>query len=473
MPITLTKVSSITAFSKLEDLHKQYLSKQDLIKIPQFSDKKEELDFYLNLQNPRTGAFMDENYPYFTYLAPTLNMIEHLEILSKEVGQPLKLKYPLKFLDQINSPESLNSYLDDLSSVGKLASKFKAPYIAGIGELVYYEEFERNGLYSFSPEWKQALLKWLDQHQDNKTGYWGPQLRGNGQLLNSGDLGCTFRIVKMFIDEKGKNLNPEFPLRYKEQLFETTLKKLSVPMPQDADSDEMHDWSITRSQGIELLAELWSSAATEQRASAKRMMEDLVMNRFEQFYVSAQGGFSLYPGSKEADLDGSQTALNLLDKVGILSPERKREFWEADFRNISDFGIRKVSDLNESDFSFLENWTGINSIRFYASAPPADNYESGILGLLYPRQTQILDVSDLCNNVNRYLNHTKQTYGMWASKNEIDQQIRSLYVKPVSILDKQTYLGFANDLLKKNNKLFLIGFDALGIPKYRVEFSAE
>ena len=123
----LDKGQYITAFSKLENMHKQYLSKQSLIKIPKFRDKKEELDFFLNLQNPRTGAFMDDTYPYFTYLAPTLNMIEELEVLSKEVGQPLKLKYPLKFLDQINSPESLDRYLDDLSSIGKLASKFKTP----------------------------------------------------------------------------------------------------------------------------------------------------------------------------------------------------------------------------------------------------------------------------------------------------------------------------------------------------------
>jgi hypothetical protein len=63
----LDKGKYITAFSKLNQIHKQLKSREGLIKVPQFADKKEELEFYLNLQIPRTGAFMDDSYPLITY----------------------------------------------------------------------------------------------------------------------------------------------------------------------------------------------------------------------------------------------------------------------------------------------------------------------------------------------------------------------------------------------------------------------
>ncbi|PKM81991.1 MAG: hypothetical protein CVU89_06530 [Firmicutes bacterium HGW-Firmicutes-14] len=101
---------------------------------------------------------MDDSYPLITYYEPTMNMLEKLEGLSRETGQPLKLKYPLKFLDSISTGEELKAYLDDVSSVGWIASRFKAPFILG-AKIVSYQELEDKNLYTFSPEWKQTLIK--------------------------------------------------------------------------------------------------------------------------------------------------------------------------------------------------------------------------------------------------------------------------------------------------------------------------
>jgi len=92
--------------------------------LPEFGNKAEEIEFYLNLQNPKTGAFIDEAYPYATYNETSENVINHLDALAKEAGQPLKLKYPLKYLDQINTPEKLQVFLDDVSYVSWLSTKF-------------------------------------------------------------------------------------------------------------------------------------------------------------------------------------------------------------------------------------------------------------------------------------------------------------------------------------------------------------
>ena len=68
----------IKALSTLNTIHKQFKTTERLIKIPEFSNKKEQLEFYKTLQNPRTGAFMrDDSYPLFTYIGVTANMIAY------------------------------------------------------------------------------------------------------------------------------------------------------------------------------------------------------------------------------------------------------------------------------------------------------------------------------------------------------------------------------------------------------------
>jgi hypothetical protein len=469
----LDKGKYITAFSKLNQIHKQLKSREGLIKVPQFADKKEELEFYLNLQNPRTGAFMDDSYPIITYFDPTLNMLEHLELLAKDTGQTLRLKYPLRFLNQINTEEKLKVYLDDLSAVGWIGSKLpKTPYIMA-AQIIYYSELERNNLYTFSPKWKQALLKWFYENQDSKTGFWGPRLRSSGQLLKS-DLGPTFHIVKLFVDDKGNNIHPEFPLRYKDEMFATTLRKLSKPIPDDAGLAEMHDWSLTRGQGIKLLTNfLWNGASTRNKNSAKKLMEDIVRIKFEKFYVQREGGFSLYPGSEHANLDGTGGVLELLNNVGALSRDRQELLWGSLDKNIVDLGVHKVQELKESDFSFIENFQDINSIRLYGYEPTQDNYDSYVVSIVYPKETPILDVLDLLPKVTHWINTTSQNMGNWVSKERIIQELKNVKTQSIPVSIGNIPLKQANEALQRNRELVVIGFDVFQVPKCKITFRVK
>jgi len=161
--------------SDMRRLHNQMKSREGLVRVPAFTDKKAEMEFYLNLQNPRTGAFMDDRYPYCTYEGPTGNVLLHLEALAKETGQPLKLRYPLSFFDRIHTPDKLRTYLDDIAYIGWIAAKLPESTFHMVRDLIGYcksdNVVERNKLYSFSPEWKQALLKWLYDSQDPVTGF--------------------------------------------------------------------------------------------------------------------------------------------------------------------------------------------------------------------------------------------------------------------------------------------------------------
>ena len=89
----------IKALSRINKIHKQFKFREGLIKVPEFSDKKDKLEFYLNLQNPKTGAFMDDSYPLCTYFGPTFNVLSFVEQLSQEVGEPLRLRLRRTVLD--------------------------------------------------------------------------------------------------------------------------------------------------------------------------------------------------------------------------------------------------------------------------------------------------------------------------------------------------------------------------------------
>ncbi len=465
----LDKGQYITALSKLNELHKQLKTREGLIKAPDFADKKEEMEFYLSLQNPKTGAFMDDSYPAFYYLEPTLNVVDHLELLARETGQPLCLKYPLKFLDEISTPDRLIALLDDLSSVGWLGSKLPKTNYMMASCYHNYDELERNKLYAFSPEWKQALLEWFYVNQDSKTGYWGPRLRSTGELLNEGDLSPTYKLVTLFVDEQGNNLHSEFPLRYKDEMLTTTLRKLSKPIPEDADLAEVHEWQLTRYHGIKLLTcYLWNGVSVENKNTARTFMENIVKSKFEKFYLENEGAFTYYPGLKEATLDGTGDAVSLLNIIGVLSKDRQRSLWGSPDQSITDLGSYEVSELKESDLAILLDSPGLNSIRFYQADPGSGDYTTDVVFLSYPRETRVLDIMDLLPKLKHWLNATSQIMGNWTSKEAVVQKLEAVPVEPVPVSREKLPLKLANEELQKNRELTVIGFDVLQVPRYKL-----
>ncbi len=467
----LDKGHYITALSKLNELHKQLKSRESLIKVPDFANKKEEMAFYLSLQNPETGAFMDDSYPTFLYLEPTLNVVEHLELLAKETGQPLRLKYPLKFLDEINTPDRLKELLDDLSSVGWVGSKLPKTNYMMASCYHNYDELERNNLYTFSPEWKQALLEWFYANQDSKTGYWGPRLRSTGELLNEGDLSPTYKLVKMFADEQGNNSHPEFPLRYKDEMLTTTLRKLSEPMPEDADLAEIHEWQLTRYHGIKLLTHyLWNGVSSENKNMARTFMETIVESTFEKCYLENEGAFTYYPGSKEATVEGTGNALSLFDVVGALSKDRQRLLWGSPEQSITDLDSHVVSELQDSDLAILLYSPGLNSLRFYRTDPGSGDFTASVVCLSYPQETLVLDIMDLLPKLKQWVNTTPQNMGNWTSKEAIVQELETVQIEPVPVFKGELPLELANDVLRNNRELIVISFDVLQVPRYKLSF---
>ncbi len=472
----LDKGRYVTAISGIRKLHEQLRSRRGLIKVPRFNDKREELEFYLALQNPRTGAFMDDSFPYCTYDPPTQNVLLLLEQLAKATGQPLRLKYPLKYLDDINTPAKLTAFLDDVSNVGWLASRFPQTSFVFARELLAHGAEDsvlvRTRLYTLSPEWKQAILQWFHARQDPETGMWGPKSRGSGKLLTL-DLDNTASIAKAFVDPEGNDLYASFPLRYKSEMFASVLKVMSEPLPAEGNLAEWHEWALKMGKGTYLLTRyLWKDASEEHRTAAANLIERYLRIKFEKYYVPKEGAFSYYPGSQHATLDGTSGGIGIFFDLGAFSAERQRRLWGGPEKTCTDLGRRAVAGLTESDFTPIMDLGTVNSVRFYPRAPEAEDYAANAAGLFYPRPTPVLDVVELAPRVRKWLETTSQSMGNWVSREDLSGRLSRTGIGSVPVWKGEIPLAQLNRVLKENQTLTVIGFDALQVPRRRITFDA-
>jgi len=462
------------AVSSIRKYHKQLKARQGLIKLPAFTDKKQEMDFYLNLQNPKTGAFMDDAAPYCTYEGPTGNVLLLLDALAKETGQPMQLKYPLTFFDAINTPEKLTAYLDDLANIGWLAAKLPESSFHMVRDLAGYSRDDdivnKYHLYTFSPEWKQALLKWLYDNQDPQTGFWGPRSRFSGKLLKL-DLHNTGSIVKAFVDNNGNDRHVLFPLRYKDKMFANTLLVMAEPPPDISDLDEWHGWTLRTGKGVSLLTRyLWKGVSRENKEKARKSFETFVRVRFEKYYLSDQGAFCYYPGSLQATLDGTGSAMGFFENIGAFVPEKQRRLWGGVEETCVDLGSFSIKTLTEKDFDPIMAQGAINSVRFYSGSPDSMNFMAKVQNIWYPRNTQMLDIVDLVPRVKNWVNTTTQSMGNWTSREETEADLADVKIEPVSVSKGDVPLEKLAELLRVHKTVTVIGFDVLQIPRCKMVF---
>ncbi len=465
----------VHAYKQLTKYNKQMKTREGLIKLPKFADKKEELEFYLNLQNPNTGAFMDDSYPFCTYTGPTGNVLIHLASLAEETGQPLKLKYPLRYLDQINTPEKLRKYLDDVSTVGWLGNKFPQTsfhFARCLLSLAHEDNtIGKYHLYELTPEWRTAILQWFYEHQDSTTGVWGP--RSKSGKLRRIDTMNTGSILKAFVDEDGNNIHKEFPLRYKDQLGKTILAVSFGPIPKDADLDDWHEWNLNTSKSLRMLIRwLWADLSKENKAKTKEEIKKYIRVKYEKFYIAKEGSFSYYPGSEHGTLDGSQGIIGTYKEIGAFSGEKQLKLWGKTEVNYPNSGSYLVSEITEADLSSKIDLKQYNSLRVYTTEPEAGNYTANVLGVFYPQKPIMLDVMDLIPKMKTWIDTTSQSLGNWTSREDILQSLVSTDIKAVPVY-QGIPLKELNELLKESKKVVIIGFDELQIPKAVIRYQGS
>lgn len=480
----LDKGEYLEAFSLLDKLYEQLSTKKGLIKLPDFKDKQEELEFYLDLQNPETGAFFDADYPWVVYHGPTENVLKNIDVISKQLGRPVKLHYPLKYLDNINTPEKAAAFLNDVSTVGWLVSMmpqtsfhFARDTLSLARDVENYDVnkydmiIQESHLYEFSPEWRQAFLNWFYEFQDAETGLWGPK-SSSGELLKK-DLNNSSSILKTFVDKSGNSIHADFPLRYQDALFQSAIDEFDAAMPDEDDLDVIHEWNLKTPKTLRMITRyLWAGLSSENKLKSKQLFEEFVKVKFDQFYIAKDGAFSYYPNADAATLDGSAGSggLLILKELGATSTEVQTKLWGAPETNITKSDVVETTDISPAIFNQLADIEGINSFRIYKGMPDYKDLNSNILAIAYFDKNIIPDVIDLTQKMKHWLEVTPQTMGNWVVKSDLKQRIDAFNLEDAPILGEGFSLENVNAEFKASEKLVVIGFDLLQIPKYKTTF---
>ncbi|WP_370322793.1 hypothetical protein [Oricola sp.] len=467
----LDKGRYLDGLKRLDQMHRKLTTRDGLVKVPDFADADDRLEFYLDRQNPETGAFYpNATDPVLAYVGVTSNMINLIESLSRQAGKPFQLKYPLRFLERIDTPEEMTATLDDAGLVGFVGTKLKPLFVSSIELNDLLEQCERLAIYPFPAEARMAFLHWFYNNQDPETGLWGPRDRASGKIIDGGDIGDSGKVIKIFVDSDGNNVHPEFPLRYADRIFASSIERLSTPLPSRL--DQMHRWIIDRDRGFRFLTKyVWEKGSGEDRERVRDMLSDFVTLRFERLYVPADGAFSLYPDSDAADLDGTSEAAGMLDYIGALSGETQQSLWGAPDTTMADLGQTDIASLATGGLDPVARRPEVNAIRFY-EADPDGQFLRGVVAVYYPRATPVLDMVDLMPRMKGWLDTTAQTMGNWGSKEKIGERLSGTTVDPAPVIGADR-LAQLDALLREKGDLVAIGFDVLQVPRYRIAFDQK
>ncbi len=456
----------LDAYSTLRRLRQQMESGEGLIKMPADRSAKARYEFLLARQDPTTGAFMNPDYPAFTFIAPTLNVIEALDGLAKELREPLRLRYPLRFLDAIATPEALRAYLDAHLYIGRFwAEHLPGPgvYGPGISELAYVDLLEATGTYHFAPAWHVAFRDWLDATQDPKSGMWGARMGTPRAFETKRDANSTYHILHYLLTDDGADRDPAHPLRHASELAGSFMGAMTAPMP--ASEDEQHAWSLEQAQATRLLVRrLWGHLDEAGRAAVRAALEVALTERYRLF-DEANGGFAIYPGSP-ADVDGTTTALGFIEATGSLpgTPDRVRLWGDIEAPGVDSITVRSPTVIELPDDPV------INSFRLYVGSTLTVADHAQPIAVIYPpNKGTVLDVIDLRQSIGRFLAGAGASFGNWSTADSI----RGSALHPdssaptVPVMRTDHTLGDAiGDIGKGASDLLFVGYDVFQRPVF-------
>jgi hypothetical protein len=446
---------------------------EGLVKVPQDASLGELASFLLNRQDPKTGAFMNSDYPYFTYIPPSLNALENLEALSVQTGRRTRLKYPLRFLDNIDTPQKLYTYMDSfLYFKKKWADLFNAPapYVAAVSELPSYELFEQADGYRFSDEWKKALKQWFYDTQDPETGFWGARIGDKHEWRQSLDIDSTSHIIKLFLGDKGEILDPEFPLRHSVVMARNLLSEADAPVP--GNPVAQHEWMLRQTHAAKIIVRwLWPHLPEAVKKDAIKAMPLWLDYRFSMFRPG-QDGFAVDAASSTADIDATASGITLMKCLGMIPGTWERErLWGKVLATGPRTDKIVINNWNDAVFGLPSD---VNSIRIYKNSMPAKDAltDPALVRIVYPSETKVLDIIDFRQQTARFVRSEGGKFGNFSSKAtlmsgalELDEEFRQTPVSkgPLDL----ACIARENPGAKR---FFAVGFNKFQIPVSSTEY---
>lgn len=256
-------------------------------------------------------------------------------------------KYSTKFLDRINSPKKLLTYLNsilvsDIRATGRDNRKELNYAATGLLHLLML------GLphnYSYHPMLKKTLINYMDKKwQDPNTGYWGPWYVHDKTLIKSPGLSITFHIISYRMGEV--NLWPK--------MIKTTLSIKNSEYPdgwlEKGRYSNHHNYDV-----VKILRLGWNYMTDKQkekaRAEIRKMIEWCLTRTLHE-----DGSFDVSDSSYVAE--AYYFGVSLLEEAGFF--DKRRCFWtDEEFSESKDIRkkiIKKIESIGLEDIELKEAW---------------------------------------------------------------------------------------------------------------------
>jgi hypothetical protein len=251
-----------------------------------------------------------------------------------------KLKYPLKLLDRINSPEKLKAYLDSLliSDVAKTGIDNRFELNIAITSIERFIVGHVGQVYAFAPGMQEALFEYQDKiWQDPETGFFGGWYRlPDGSIRKTADLSVTFHVVSYRRDS----------IRHVPQMMRTLIAMKDQEYPfgwREEGVMSNHNYDVVR-----LFRIGWPQMDPRQRELARdemRKMMDFCLNET----MNPDGSFKMM----DEDTVGSSFLfpVSLLNEQGYFRPSLRFWSWDSfpDAVRVADRVANRIKAMGLTD----------------------------------------------------------------------------------------------------------------------------
>ncbi len=275
------------------------------------SDPK--LELAASEQDPADGSWGRCYTAWFFKLDASFDRLRQLA----EDGQ--RPKYQLRFLDKINSPEKLKTYLTAIavSDIARTGVDRRREFNESLADLLRLTLHGVPPGYKLDPELKQIILKLIVQDFRNPvTGWWGERYVRDGGLQFVDDISITFHVVR-YLDSDVPELG---------KVGETALALKDVEYHVGWLEDG-HYTNHNNMDAVVLFKYAWPSMKAEQKnalAVEIRKMLDWCLSDSLQ----ANGSFKLNSDDQDSAEEQTYFGVAFLSRVGFF--DKSERFWTTE-----------------------------------------------------------------------------------------------------------------------------------------------
>ena len=258
---------------------------------------------------------------WFEKINGTLDAIGHLRRSS--TGSPPVLQYPLSIFATIDSPQTLIAYLyglqlSQIAKTGIYEREELGAIEAAMSQFLFKKKLrallKANGATFVDQVYVDSYRRFLDDTQDPISGYWGPWITTNGEVIRASDLSLTFHAISY---RDGK-------VNYWPKIIETTFAIRDLPYP----FGWMHRGHFNNHNNYDVAKIFhlgWAHMTSTENSRARTEIRAMLKWTLDES-ITSDGQFKDDPSFYDSVGEAYYYGVSFLDEIGYWDSGRR--FWD-------------------------------------------------------------------------------------------------------------------------------------------------